>query len=316
MPPISQASPLPPARSYDPSSSSPVSFRNPSTSPSSSRNPLRPYNDAAYADELVRMSTSDEGLSSALAPRPPVEASRRSQDGSGLRSLSGKRKVPVAGMATSASTTSALAAGRGAHRRGQSHAAVSGLSRTGLVSPPPPHVHSAPLPASSSLPNLAAVSASTSPTTPKKGAEQVAKMLLGEAGAKVERAWQGERDKERKRTDKRRIEELEQEVKRLRGEVRRVFRSRPRLLRTYASHTAFGAQARTFTFLQDPAHLCATTASSATASPSSARQSPSSPVDNSARFSTRDSGAAQASPLDCRWRRGCRHVCLLERARR
>lgn len=119
--------------------------------------------------------------------------------------------------ASAASTTSALA-GRGLHRR---IATSSNLSSAVTLQ----HARSqsqafgATIASSSSLPNLA--SASTSPKTPRrKESEQVGTILLGEAGETVVRVWGQEKEKERRKAEQRRIEELEEEVRRLRGQVR------------------------------------------------------------------------------------------------
>lgn len=227
MPPISQAGPLPSSHSYDSLVSSPESRRNPSTSPFSSRHPARPSEDSTYADQLLHAATTDEGLSSSLAPRQSHDTSSRSGDGSGLRPLSGKRRVDPAGPRASASTsaassTSALAA-RGLHRRGESHSlAAAGRHPAPLQN----HVHFATLPSSTSMPNLASSSGASSPKTPGKGKgkardrererEEVGTILLGEAAHQVERMWRNEKEKDRSR---RRIEELEEEVQRLKGQV-------------------------------------------------------------------------------------------------
>ena len=228
MPPISQSSALPPSCSYDSLSSSPRQHRNPSTSPSSSRRPLRPYVDESYADELVYAATTDEGLSSSFAPRASTESSRRSGDGSGLRSLSGKRRIEPSGAQASAqgssaaSSTSTLAA-HGLHRRERSHAQLGLLLRAQNDSL---RTQTATLSASASLPNLASSSGASSPKTPQQGkaregarAGAAGATLLTEAGGQFERVWRTEKEKER---SKRRIDELEEEVQRLRGQVRRL----------------------------------------------------------------------------------------------
>lgn len=204
MPPISQANPLPP--SYDSNaSSSPVSFRNSSTSPSTSRQSLRPYADASYEDALLHAATTDDGIAASFVAAPTRKNAEQDS-----------RSNTQAHVST-ASTTSALA-GRGLHRRTATTAALPSAitlqnSRT------QPSAFGATVASSSSLPNLA--SASTSPKTPRrKETEQVGTILLGEAGEVVGRAWGQEKEKERRKSDRRRIEELEEEVKRLRGQVR------------------------------------------------------------------------------------------------
>ncbi|KPV77920.1 uncharacterized protein RHOBADRAFT_50448 [Rhodotorula graminis WP1] len=224
MPPISQSSAFPSSHSYDSLSSSPRQNRNLSTSPSSPRHPLRPYVDSSYADELVHAATTDEGLSSSFAPRASLEASRRSGDGSGLRSLSGKRRIAPAGLqapaapgSSAASSTSALAAHR-LHRRERSYA-QAGLQHDFHPGPTLPQL--ATLSASASLPNLAASGAS-SPQTQRKGKDKMREggragaTLLAEAGDQFERVWRTEKEKER---SNRRIEELEEEVQRLKGQL-------------------------------------------------------------------------------------------------
>ncbi|GAA5906367.1 hypothetical protein JCM8208_003531 [Rhodotorula glutinis] len=224
MPPISQSSALPSSYSYDSLSSSPRQSRNLSTSPSSSRPPARPDVNSAYADELIHAATTNEGLSSSFAPRTSLEASRRSDDGSGLRSLSGKRRVDPAGLQapaqgpSAASSTLALAA-HGPHRRQRSYGQPGVHLR---VTTGPPHSRLETLSASTSLPNLASPLGASSPKTPYKGkgkmreGEQAGPTLLAEAGEQIERVWRTEKEKER---SNRRIEELEEEVQRLKGQL-------------------------------------------------------------------------------------------------
>ncbi|GAA5856283.1 hypothetical protein JCM9279_006368 [Rhodotorula babjevae] len=220
MPPISQSSALPSSSSYDSLSSSPRQHRNPSSSPASSRHPRRSYADTSYADELVRAVTTDEGLSSSLAPRASTESSRRSGDGSGLRSLSGRRRVDPAGAqvsahgASAASSTSALAA-HGPHRHERSHAQPS-LHRRAQVDTP--RAQPATLSASTSLPSLASSSSTASPHTPRertaRQGPQTSTTHFTEASDQCERAWRTEKEQER-----RQIEELREEVQRLKGEL-------------------------------------------------------------------------------------------------
>ena len=71
------------------------------------------------------------------------------------------------------------------------------------------------IPSSTSMPNLAAA-ATSSEGAEKEGVET---MLLGPNAANVSRAWREARDEEKRVRDKKRIKELEEEVRRLKGEV-------------------------------------------------------------------------------------------------
>ncbi|GAA6008144.1 hypothetical protein JCM10207_007044 [Rhodosporidiobolus poonsookiae] len=247
MPPISHASPLPPqsAYSYRSSShfsSSPVASRSHalSSSPETSRRDLRPYARPSYEDSLMTATATGEDI---LPPLPSFSRNSTEQ-ASGLRSLSGRRKVSVSGEPSAApsATTSALA-GRGGHSRAQSYAAAA------VPLPNPRHVHFAPIPSSTSLPNLASI-ANKSPKTPRKSPSsavptvsasaskaQVAEMLFGDAlGGDVSRVWAAAKDEERRSKEEeqrameeadrqkrerreKRIRELEDEVQRLKGEL-------------------------------------------------------------------------------------------------
>ncbi|GAA5905234.1 hypothetical protein JCM5296_000974 [Sporobolomyces johnsonii] len=211
MTPISQARPV--ATAYE-LSSSPVAYL--SSSPEATRNHLRPYANPSYADELMYGDFTEASSSSALPP------SRRSVDQGGVRSLSGRRKLSVQGVPTAidTATTTATANTTATTRHARSQSQAQGRDRAQAH-----HVHFA-FPSSSSLPNLAAV-ANKSMTTPKKGKdngkgkekEQVGNILLGESGGRVSRAWKEAKEEEKRASDKRKIEQLESEVKRLKGEL-------------------------------------------------------------------------------------------------
>ncbi|GAA5877131.1 hypothetical protein JCM8547_008967 [Rhodosporidiobolus lusitaniae] len=264
MPPYSHASPLPPTAAYASSSchlsSSPIASRSashPSSSPEASRRALRPYTNPSYADVLMHAAETSEDI----LPPLPSTSSRNSAEQGGLRSLSGRRKLSVQGVPSATNATTSALAGTGGgkqvytrgHGRTQSHAvSASGLS-SGVPLPNPRHVHFAPIPSSTSLPNLAVLSgsgsSSKSPKTPRKSTSSsssskspssssaktppVSSVLLGDdvslvwARAKEEEKRKKEDEKRRREgrerevqeRRERRIRELEGEVEKLKGEL-------------------------------------------------------------------------------------------------
>ncbi|BGP12153.1 hypothetical protein JCM10213_004718 [Rhodosporidiobolus nylandii] len=263
MPPISHASPLPPATTYSSSSSSPAASRrsahssSPETSRSIRRRDLRPYTDSGYEDTLMRSVGEGEDILPPLTSSssfPAVGGGRNSTDlhsyddgsSSGLRSLSGRRKLSVSDAPSGPVASTSALAGRPyahpapreqAHSRTQSYAGPPGA---GVQLPSARHVHFAPMPGSASLPNLASLSSSSgkspdkSPKTPRRStnstvagpspsssllrsAPQVASMLLGEEpfAREVSAVWARAKEEERarKEAEMRERERMERETR-------------------------------------------------------------------------------------------------------
>ncbi|GAA5962763.1 hypothetical protein JCM21900_006494 [Sporobolomyces salmonicolor] len=212
MTPISQDRAV--AAAYE-RSSSPVAYL--SSSPEATRNHLRPYTSPSYADQLMYGDSTEPSSSSALPP------SRHSVNQGGVRSLSGRRKLSVQGVpaAIDTATTTATANTAATSRHARSQSQAQGRDRTHAH-----HVHFS-FPSSSSLPNFGVVANKTIATSNKEGKdngkgkekEQVGNILLGESGGKVSRVWKEAKEEEKRASDKRKIEQLEKEVKRLKGEL-------------------------------------------------------------------------------------------------
>ncbi|GAA5974376.1 hypothetical protein JCM11641_005244 [Rhodosporidiobolus odoratus] len=279
IPPISQTSPLPP---LDPSSSPAQSRRSSSLSPEMTRQKrrrdLRPYalrrgHSATYDDVLMRGIEDGEDI---LPPLPSSSSSKSasstatgkhltSPDQAGLRSLSGRRKLSLDGApkGTAASSTPALSGrpyakvGKGGNegeRKEAGHGRTQSLSHGGPASrdvgvplPAARHVHFAPMPGSSSLPNLASLAptqeassygrsphtlarstshASTSPASAHKRRTRsppVSPVLFGDSNldSAVAEVWRQAREEEReKREEEKRTKERVEQEKRERREKR------------------------------------------------------------------------------------------------
>ena len=185
--------PLMPPISPAPRSSRPRHHQTPSSaSPETTRKRLRPYADPSYADELMHANQ--------YAPSHSRKASLSGDKagGGGLRSLSGKRRLDANGSApvsNDSALTTAISSSRSRsllQQRGGGHHHVKFA-----FSPPP-----------------------TTPTSrlPKREPEQVGSMLMTNVVGQV---WKEAKEKEKTVKTQKKIEDLENEVVRLKTEVSR-----------------------------------------------------------------------------------------------
>ncbi|GAA5909144.1 uncharacterized protein JCM6883_002622 [Sporobolomyces salmoneus] len=193
MPPIS---PAPNRARYANSTSS--------ASPETTRKRLRPYTDASYADELM--------YTDQYAPSHSKKTSLSEKLGGGLRSLSGKRRLDANGATNSSvtqdtGTTSALSTNR----------TRSLVQRGGGGGRENHHVKFAfpPTTTTTTTPGLAKPKSPTS-RLPKRNEEQVGSMLMENVVGQV---WKEAKEKEKTVKTQKRINDLEQEVNRLKTEL-------------------------------------------------------------------------------------------------
>ncbi|GAA5993780.1 hypothetical protein JCM5350_000237 [Sporobolomyces pararoseus] len=194
-----QVPPLMPPISPAPRSSRPRHHQTPSSaSPETTRKRLRPYADPSYADELMHTNQ--------WAPSHSRKASLSGDKagGGGLRSLSGKRRLDANGSApvsNDSALTTAISSTRSRsllQQRGGGHHHVKFA-----FSPPP------------TTPGLARPKSPTS-RLPKREPEQVGSMLMTNVVGQV---WKEAKEKEKTVKTQKKIEDLENEVVRLKTEL-------------------------------------------------------------------------------------------------
>lgn len=195
--PISQANIL--ATSYEQAATATSTS---TTSPA--RRTLRPYASSSSAPPFSP-PWGEAQPSSSLSP-----VLQRTTGG--MKSLSGKRSL---GAGSSSSPTTPASAAPASHRRERSQHHVH-FKFPPSIAPPPTAHSSISRAASTSLPNLSSLHPPSPNTKQKEGPET---MLLGPNASEVSRAWREEKERKRKEMDAKRIKELEEEVRKLRGEV-------------------------------------------------------------------------------------------------
>ncbi|GAA5956286.1 hypothetical protein JCM3765_005618 [Sporobolomyces pararoseus] len=190
MPPISPA-PRSSRSRHHPASSS--------ASPETTRKRLRPYTDPSYADELM--------YTTQFVPAHSKKASLSGEKagGGGLRSLSGKRRLDANGSAATTANDSAMTTAVSSSRdRSLLQQRGGGQHHVKFAFSPPP-----------TTPGLARPKSPTS-RLPKQDSEQAGSMLMANVVGQV---WKEAKEKEKTVKTQKKIEDLENEVVRLKTEL-------------------------------------------------------------------------------------------------
>jgi len=197
MPPISPA----PRSRYQTSSPFDDCRKPAASSPENTRKRLRPYTDSSYADELM--------YNDQFAPSHTRKNSTSDKSGGGIRSLSGRRRLDANGTAKSTQDTAVTTAMSSSRNRSVLQHGVHSQNHVKFAFPP-----------TASTPGLAKPKSPTSRLPKRDHPEQVGSMLMGNVVGQV---WKEAKEKEKSVKTQRKIDDLENEVQRLKTEVSRRF---------------------------------------------------------------------------------------------